>query len=74
MKRILLIALVLLAVALASAKAYELTRSCPYDGGKAYFAGTKITMDGTICHYQHTRWDSHENRTVTHSFWIPCND
>jgi hypothetical protein len=74
-KRILIILLLLGAVAAVTAEGYDLTATCPYDGGKAYFNSAKQTPDGgEACKYEHTRYDEAAHRTVTHSFWVPCKD
>ena len=71
MKKLLIIALAL-GVATATAEAYDLTTTCPQDGETAYFAGTKVTVSGTTCKYQHSHYDVDTHRTINHSFWIPC--
>lgn len=69
------IALALLGVlAGAGAAAIDLTATCPYDGARAYFAGSKITLKGTSCNYTHQVYDDTTHRNVNHSFWIPATN
>ena len=73
MRKLLLIALILLGLTAATAaNAYDLTSTCPYDGETAYFAGSKITANGTFCNYKHTGRDFSVHQQVNHSFWIQC--
>jgi hypothetical protein len=69
--RPLLIALALLGM--VAAGAYNITDTCPFDGETAYFSGAKLAQNGETCNYQHRHYDASTNRTITHSYWVPCN-